>query len=83
MSEHTILTKLHPTDIAAVIETQKDSERLITFLMLSKDMKAEVFTYFSPTLQQELIQKLGSTQTAEILENMAPDDRTEILRKHT
>lgn len=79
MNEHTILTKLHPTDIAAVIETQKDSERLITFLMLNKDLKAEVFTYFSPTLQQELIQKLGSTQTAEILENMAPDDRTEIL----
>jgi magnesium transporter len=79
MANHTVLTKLHPTDIAAVIESQKDNERLITFLMLHKDMKAEVFTYFTPTLQKEMIQKLGSSQTAEILENMAPDDRTEIL----
>ncbi len=79
MTDHTVLTKLHPTDIAAVIESQRDSERLITFLMLTKNLKAEVFTYFSPPLQKEMIQKLGSTQTAEILENMAPDDRTEIL----
>jgi magnesium transporter len=47
--------------------------------MLPKDLKANVFSYFSPTMQEEMVQKLGSTQTAEILENMAPDDRTEIL----
>ncbi|MBE0637470.1 MAG: magnesium transporter [Bacteroidales bacterium] len=79
MTNHTVLSKLHPTDIAAVIESQKDNEQLITFLMLPKDLKAEVFTYFSPSMQEEMIQKLGSSQTAEILENMAPDDRTEIL----
>ncbi|NCU32914.1 MAG: hypothetical protein EOM23_08295 [Candidatus Moranbacteria bacterium] len=56
MTDHTVLTKLHPTDIAAVIESQRDNERLITFLMLHKDMKAEVFTYFTPTLQKEMIQ---------------------------
>ena len=79
MTNHTVLAKLHPTDIAAVIESQKDNEQLITFLMLPKDLKAEVFSYFTPTTQEEMIQKLGSSQTAEILENMAPDDRTEIL----
>lgn len=79
MTNHTVLSKLHPTDIAAVIESQKDHEQLITFLMLPKDLKAEVFSYFTPTTQEEMIQKLGSSQTAEILENMAPDDRTEIL----
>ncbi len=79
MTNHTVLSKLHPTDIAAVIESQKDNEQLITFLMLPKDLKAEVFSYFTPTTQEEMIQKLGSSQTAEILENMAPDDRTEIL----
>lgn len=70
---------MHPTDIAAIIESQKDNEQLISFLMLPKDLKANVFSYFSPTMQEEMVQKLGSTQTAEILENMAPDDRTEIL----
>jgi magnesium transporter len=79
MTDHKILSNLHPGDIAAIIEEQKDSEKLITFLMLPKDLKSDVFTYFNPSFQQELIQKLGSRQTAEILENMAPDDRTEIL----
>jgi magnesium transporter len=79
MTNHTVLSKLHPTDIAAIIESQKDNEQLISFLMLPKDLKANVFSYFSPTMQEEMVQKLGSTQTAEILENMAPDDRTEIL----
>ncbi|MGB4122808.1 MAG: magnesium transporter [Bacteroidales bacterium] len=79
MTNHTVLSKLHPTDIAAIIESQKDNEQLISFLMLPMDLKANVFSYFSPTMQEEMVQKLGSTQTAEILENMAPDDRTEIL----
>jgi magnesium transporter len=79
MTNHTVLSKLHPTDIAAIIESQKDNEQLISFLMLPKDLKANVFSYFSPTMQEEMVQKLGSTQTAEILENMAPDYRTEIL----
>ena len=79
MTNHTVLSKLHPTDIAAIIESQKDNEQLISFLMLPKDLKANVFSYFSPTMQEDMVQKLGSTQTAEILENMAPDDRTEIL----
>lgn len=77
--QDSVLSKLHPIDIASIIESQKENEKLITFLMLPKDIKAEVFSYFSPVLQEEMIQKLGSTQTAEILENMAPDDRTEIL----
>lgn len=73
------LTSQHPSDIAEVLQEMKEQERLFAFLMLSKQLKAEVFSYLTPVIQQELIQELGSRQVAEVLENMAPDDRTEML----
>lgn len=73
------LNQLHPSDIAEKLEEMNEQERLLAFLLLGKQVKADVFSYLSPGIQQELIRELGSTQVAELLENMAPDDRTEIL----
>lgn len=73
------LNQLHPSDIAEKLEEMNPQERLLAFLLLAKQVKAEVFSYIGPTIQAELIRELGSTQVAELLENMAPDDRTEIL----
>ncbi|TXK51921.1 magnesium transporter [Pontibacter qinzhouensis] len=69
----------HPSDIAEVINELNQKERIIAFLLLPGHLKAEVFTYFSHTVQEEILKELGSKETAEILENMAPDDRTEIF----
>jgi magnesium transporter len=38
-----------------------------------------VFTYFNYSTQQDLLKELGSRETAQMLESMAPDDRTEIF----
>ncbi|MBP6184419.1 MAG: magnesium transporter [Saprospiraceae bacterium] len=73
------LNQQHPSDIAEILEEMNEHERLLAFLLLGKQVKAEVFSYISPGIQQDLIKELGSTQIAEVLENMAPDDRTEIL----
>lgn len=73
------LKQMHPSDIAEKLEEMNEQESLLAFLMLSKQMKADVFSYMSSGIQQGLIKKLGSQQIAELLENMAPDDRTEIL----
>ncbi len=73
------LNQQHPSDIAEILEEMSEHERLLAFLLLGKQVKAEVFSYLGPGIQQDLIKELGSTQIAEVLENMAPDDRTEIL----
>jgi len=73
------LNRQHPSDIAETLEALNEHERLLSFLMLKKQVKAEVFSYLSPGIQQDLIRELGSREVAEVLENMAPDDRTEIL----
>lgn len=69
----------HPSDIAEWIEAIDEDKRLIAFLKLPKTLKTDVFSYISPTIQQELILELGNNRAAELLETMAPDDRTEIF----
>lgn len=69
----------HPGDIADVLCELNQKERTLGFLLLPGSLKAEVFTYFNRTVQEELLKKLGSREAAEILENMAPDDRTEVF----
>lgn len=69
----------HPNDIAETITELNAKERILAFLLLPGDMKADVFTYFNHTVQEEILKELGSTETANMLENMAPDDRTEIF----
>lgn len=73
------LSNGHPGDIADVISGLNEKERTLAFLLLPGELKSDVFTYFSYTLQEDLLKKLGSADTAEMLENMAPDDRTEIF----
>ncbi|MFD2998971.1 magnesium transporter [Pontibacter toksunensis] len=69
----------HPNDIAETITELNSKERILAFLLLPGDMKSEVFTYFNHKVQEEVLKELGSRETAAMLENMAPDDRTEIF----
>lgn len=47
--------------------------------MLPGEHKSAMFTYFAIPLYNYLLKKLGSADTAVMLEIMAPDDRTEIF----
>lgn len=73
------LMEKHPGDIAEFVEAQPDSEQFLTFMLLPSGIKSEVFSYLSQVTQFALIKRLGAEQTAEILEHMAPDDRTELF----
>lgn len=69
----------HPNDIAEMLEAIEDGNRFLTFLMLPKNIKTEVFTYLNTSVQQEIIHELGTEKTAELFESMAPDDRTAVF----
>jgi magnesium transporter len=69
----------HPNDIAEMLESFEEGKRFLTFLMLPKNLKSEVFSYLSTPIQQEIILELGTTKAAELLESMAPDDRTAVF----
>ncbi|WP_276496055.1 magnesium transporter [Pontibacter litorisediminis] len=69
----------HPHDIAEIISDLNAKERILAFLLLPGEVKAEVFTYFSHPVQEEILKELGSRETAAMLETMAPDDRTQLF----
>lgn len=69
----------HPADIAEELAALDSKERDISFLMLSSQEKAEVFTYFEDDIQQEIILSLGDKELAQILNNLSPDDRTNLF----
>jgi magnesium transporter len=73
------LSARHPHDIAETLSELTSKEMILAFLLLPGHLKAEVFTYFNYSTQQNLLKELGSRETARMLESMAPDDRTEIF----
>lgn len=70
---------LHPNDIAEQLTQLSDKERILNFFLLPSVQKSEVFTYFEPKIQQDLLMGLGQSDVAELLNRMAPDDRTEFF----
>lgn len=69
----------HPVDIAEHLSAMSPKDRNISFLMLSGAMKTEVFPYFENTVQQDIIRALGDEELAHVLNNMTPDDRTQLF----
>ncbi|PSR57066.1 magnesium transporter [Adhaeribacter arboris] len=70
---------LHPNDLAEILAAKTGKEKVLSFLLLPPQLKTETFSYLNINDQEEIIKSLGSTQVAEILNKMAPDDRTKLF----
>ena len=73
------ITSKHPADIADRLIQKSSKDRVLSFLLLAGEAKAEVFPYFDSEIQQELILNLGNEATKELFNELAPDDRTLLL----
>ncbi|MFH4354975.1 MAG: magnesium transporter [Neisseriaceae bacterium] len=69
----------HPNDIAEKLAELEPKDRLLAFYNLPKNVKIEVFSYLNSTLQRNIIKALGEQDTKELLNRMAPDDRTDFF----
>src|SRR5699024_2735055 len=69
----------HPADLAEKLAALDSKERILSFLKLPKDEKVDVFSHFEVPDQREILESLGDKNIREIIENMAPDDRTQLL----
>ncbi|MDR0229742.1 MAG: magnesium transporter [Flavobacteriaceae bacterium] len=70
---------MHPADIAEAITEMKRTERNLSFLKLSPDLKVEVFSFLDINIQEEIVRSMTQEDYAEVLNNLEPDDRTELL----
>ncbi len=69
----------NPADIAERLSELPANERLIAFLKVPKQYKADVFSHLDPDFQEDTIRGIGSEQVSEILNAMSPDDRTALF----
>jgi magnesium transporter len=72
------LAKLHPSDIADILEDLAPSEREAVFSSLPEETAAETLEEVDPKMQKALLQGLDSERAADILEEMDPEERQDV-----
>ena len=73
------LSKLHPSDIAEILEDLAPAEREAVFISLDEETAAETLEEIEPRLQKELLEGMGSERAADILEEMDPGAAADVL----
>lgn len=76
---HERLAKLHPADIADIVEELAPDEREAVFETLDEGVAAEALEEVDPKVQKAIIESLDSDRVAEIVEEMEPDAAADLL----
>jgi magnesium transporter len=77
------LSKMHPSDIADILEELAPAERHALFISLDEEVAAEALEEVRPKMQQSLIESLDSEQIAGIVEEMDPGAAADLLSELT
>ena len=76
---HDRLAKLHPADIADIVEDLAPAEREAVFETLDEEVAAEALEEITPKLQRSIVESLDSDRAADIVEEMDPDAAADLL----
>jgi CBS domain-containing protein/sporulation protein YlmC with PRC-barrel domain len=76
---HERLARLHPADIADIVENLAPDEREAVFETLDEDVAAEALEEVDPKVQKAIVESLDSDRAADILEEMDPDAAADLL----
>ncbi len=73
------ITKLHPADIAEIVDQLNVQESLTLINYLDEEAAADTLEETSQERQVSLIEGMGAERAADILEEMSPDDAADLL----
>ena len=73
------LAKLHPADIADIVEELAPDEREAVFETLDEGVAAGALEEMSAKVQKSIVESLDSDRAAEIVEEMNPDAAADLL----
>jgi magnesium transporter len=76
---HEGLAKLHPADIADIVEELAPDERQAVFQTLDEEVAAEALEEVEPKVQKAIVESLDSGKAADIVEEMDPDAAADLL----
>ena len=76
---HDRLGRLHPADLADIVEELAPPEREALFETLDDEVAAETLTEVDPKIQAGILKSLDKERAADIVEEMAPDSAADAL----
>ena len=76
---HDRLAKLHPADIADIVEKLAPDEREAVFETLDEEVAAGALEEVRPKVQKAIVESLDSERAADIVEEMNPDAAADLL----
>ena len=76
---HERLAKLHPADIADIVEELAPDEREAVFETLDEEVAADALEELEPKVQKAVVESLDSDRAADIVEEMEPDAAADLL----
>jgi CBS domain-containing protein/sporulation protein YlmC with PRC-barrel domain len=77
------VSRLHPADIADIIEELAPAERDAVFQALDEDVAAQALEEIDPKLQVSILNNMESDRAADIVEEMDPDAAADLLGEMT
>ena len=76
-----ILNELEPIEVEELLNDLPQTDWIIVFRLLTKDLAADVFTELEPDEQAKLIEEFREFRVRDIILELDPDDRTELFEK--
>ena len=76
---HSMLEKMHPADLADIVEELSPEDREAIFETLDCEVAAEALSEVSPGIQASIIESLETEKAAEIIEEMSPGEAADVL----
>lgn len=73
------LSKMHPADIADIVEDLAPAEQRAVFEALDDEVAAEALEEIDPDVQVAIVESLDSNRAADIVEEMDPDAAADLL----
>lgn len=78
---HEKLEKIHPADLADIVEELGQAEREAIFESLDSEVAAEALSEVDPKLQASILESMEPEKAAEIVEEMSPDEAADVLKE--
>ncbi len=76
---HDKIARLHPADIADIVEQLSPQDRAEVIESLDTETIADALAEVEPDVQKQIMEQLPEDQASDILEQMEPDDAADVL----
>lgn len=73
------LSKLHPADLADILEKMDTKYRKKVFETIDEDLAANILEEIEPEIQADILENLSQSKRTEVLESMPNDEIADIL----